>query len=231
MKTAAIIRHVHFEDLGTLAEPLTQAGFELQYCDVGRSNFPDPITLDLLIVLGAPVGVYEDDKYPFLRDEIALLKVRIAAGLPTLGICLGAQLIARALSARVYPSGHKEIGFGPVELAEAAASLPLRHLANTPVLHWHGDTFDLPPGGIHLASTSLCRNQAFCIGTNILGVQFHPELDPAAGIEPWLIGHAAELGSAGIDPRKLRESAKALGSSLPRKARSMFTEWLYGLRQ
>jgi GMP synthase (glutamine-hydrolysing) len=231
MKTAAVIRHVHFEDLGTFAEPLTRAGYEVHYYDVGVHALParDPAATDLLIVLGAPIGVYEDDKYPFLRDEIDLLTARLGANRPAFGICLGAQLIARAFGAKVYPSGVKEIGWGPVTLTEAASTTPLRHLANTPVLHWHGDTFDLPKGATHLASTAICRNQAFCVGSNFLGVQFHPEADPAAGIGPWLIGHAAELGAAGIDPRALREGAKAVVPSLPAKARAMFAEWLTGL--
>ena len=230
MKTAAVIRHVHFEDLGSFDEPLTRAGYELRYCDVGRRNLPDPMAPDLVIVLGAPVGVYEEDKYPFLREELDLLKARIVAGRPTFGICLGAQLVARALGARVYPSGVKEIGWGPVDLTDAAASAPLRHLARTPVLHWHGDTFDLPQGAVHLASTAMCRNQAFSSGSNILCVQFHPEVDPTAGIEPWLVGHAAELAGARIDPRDLRDGANAAGPSLPAKARKMFEEWLEGLR-
>jgi len=232
MKTAAVIRHVHFEDLGSLEEPLTRAGYELRYYDVGLRGLPalDPGANGLVIVLGAPVGVYEEDKYPFLREELDLLKVRIVAGRPTFGICLGAQLVARALGARVYPSGVKEIGWGPVDLTDAAASTPLRHLAPTPVLHWHGDTFDLPRGAVHLASTAMCHNQAFSSGPNILCVQFHPEVDPTAGIEPWLVGHAAELAGAGIDPRQLREGATAAGPSLPAKARKMFEEWLEGLR-
>ncbi|HET6378204.1 MAG TPA: glutamine amidotransferase [Methylocella sp.] len=230
MKTAAVIRHVHFEDLGTFAEPLVEAGYHYQYYDIGRDRLPDALAPDLLIVLGAPVGVYEDDKYPFLCGELDLLKARLANGAPTFGICLGAQLIAGALGAKVFPSGLKEIGWGPVDLTQAAASTPLGHLAQTPVLHWHGDTFDLPPGAVHLASTAKCRNQAFGIGTNILGVQFHPEVDPAAGIEPWLIGHAAEIGAAGIGPRALREgAAKAAGAALPVKARRMFAEWLGAL--
>jgi GMP synthase (glutamine-hydrolysing) len=230
MGTAAVIRHVHFEDLGTFAEPLARAGYQICYYDIGRDTLPEPLAPDLAVVLGAPVGVYEDDKYPFLRDEINLLKERIATARPTLGVCLGAQLIAHALGAKVYPSGVKEIGWGPVELTEAALATPLRHLAETPVLHWHGDTFDLPPGSTLLASTALIRNQAFSAGKNILGLQFHPEVDPSGGIEPWLVGHAAELGSAGIDPRRLREVAKAAGASLPAKARAMLGEWLQGLR-
>jgi GMP synthase (glutamine-hydrolysing) len=231
-KTAAVIRHVHFEDLGTFEEPLARAGYELRYYDVGRRGLPacDPAATDLLIVLGAPIGVYEEDKYPFLRDEIDLLTARCCAGRPTFGICLGAQLVARALGASVYPSGIKEIGWGPVDLTDAASTTPLRHLAGTMVLHWHGDTFDLPQGAVHLASTAPCRNQAFSLGSNILCVQFHPEVEPTAGIEPWLVGHAAELGSAGIDPRQLRDGAKAAGPSLSANARIMFAEWLEGLR-
>jgi len=232
MKTAAVIRHVHFEDLGSFAEPLTWAGYELRYYDVGLRDLPalDPVANGLVIVLGAPVGVYEEDKYPFLREELDLLKARIVARRPTFGICLGAQLVARALGARVFPSGVKEIGWGPIDLTDAAASTPLRHLARTPVLHWHGDTFDLPQGAVHLASTSMCRNQAFSSGSNILCVQFHAEVDPTVGIEPWLVGHAAELAAAGIDPRDLRDGAHAAGPSLLAKARNMFTEWLNGLR-
>jgi GMP synthase (glutamine-hydrolysing) len=232
MKTAAVIRHVHFEDLGSFEEPLSRAGYDFRYFDAGVHGLPtrDPAATGLLIVLGAPIGVYEEDKYPFLRDEIDLLAGRLGAGRPTFGICLGAQLIARALGARVYPSGIKEIGWGPVDLTDAGASTPLRHLARTQVLHWHGDTFDLPQGAIHLASTAKCRNQAFCAGSNILGVQFHPEVLPTAGIEPWLVGHAAELAGAGIDPGDLRDGAKAAGPSLPAKARKMFEEWLEGLR-
>ncbi|MGQ0443552.1 MAG: glutamine amidotransferase [Beijerinckiaceae bacterium] len=232
MKTAAVIRHVHFEDLGTFAESLVRAGYEIQYFDIGLRGLPprDPAKSDLLIVLGAPIGVYEDDKYPFLRDEIALLTARCRAGLPILGICLGAQLVARALGARVYPSGFKEIGFGPVDQTDAARATPLRHLEGEMVLHWHGDTFDLPQGAVHLASTALCRNQAFSFGSNILCLQFHPEVDPTAGIEPWLVGHAAELAGAGIDPRQLRDGAKAAGPSLSAMARIMFEEWLEGLR-
>ena len=230
MKTAAVIRHVHFEDLGTFAEPLSGAGYEITYHDVGHGfPAPNPAATDLLIVLGAPIGVYEEDNYPFLRDEIGLLAARLADGRPIFGICLGAQLIARALGAKVYPSGAKEIGWAPVDLTDAASTTPLRHLANTPVLHWHGDTFDLPKGATHLASTPICRNQAFCAGSRVLGLQFHPEVNAAAGIEPWLVGHAEELASAGINPRALRDGAKAAGG-LPAKARAMFGEWLEGLR-
>ncbi len=230
-KTATILRHVHFEDLGVFERPLSDADYEIRYHDVGQAGFAaiDPLQPDLLIVLGAPVGVYEDDKYPFLGDEARVLKARLGRNRPTFGICLGAQLIAAALGAKVYPSGVKEIGWGPVELSDAGLASPLRHLAQTPLLHWHGDTFDLPAEAVHLASTSLCRNQAFSVSPNVLAVQFHPEIDPLAGIEPWLVGHAVEIADAGLDPRQLREGAKT-AAALPARAGKMFEEWLNGIQ-
>jgi GMP synthase (glutamine-hydrolysing) len=226
--SAAVIRHVHFEDLGTLAAPLVAAGYDVLYYDVG---FHDVASLDpdLLIVLGAPVGVYEMDRYPFLATELALLEARLAAARPTLGICLGAQLIARALGARVYPSGIKEIGWAPLTLTAAGSTSPLAHLGTTPVLHWHGDTFDLPNGSTHLAATPQCANQAFAVGPHVLGMQFHPEIDAAAGIEPWLVGHAAELAGAGIDPRALRAATAAVGGGPRLASQAMMVEWLAGL--
>jgi GMP synthase-like glutamine amidotransferase len=135
----------------------------------------DPLMPDLLVCLGGPIGAYEEAAYPFLRDELALIERRLAAARPTLGICLGAQLMARALGARIYPAPAKEIGWGEVRLSEAGQKGPLRHFAGVPVLHWHGDTFDLPKGAELLASTVLCANQAFAFGRYALAFQFHPE--------------------------------------------------------
>jgi GMP synthase (glutamine-hydrolysing) len=219
---------VGFEDLGSFTAPLAAAGYQVGYHDIGADDIAhlDPLAADLLIVLGAPVGVYEDDRYPFLAEEYTLLQRRLDARLPTLGICLGAQLIARALGARVYPSGVKEIGWAPITLSETGASGPLRHLAGVPVLHWHGDTFDLPVGATHLASTSVCMNQAFAIDAHALGIQFHPEVDAAVGIERWLVGHAAELASAGLDPRELRRATAAVGTAPRDAGQAMLAEWL-----
>jgi len=140
-------------------------------------------------------------------------------------ICLGAQQIAASLGARVAPSGSKEIGFSPVSLSPQGSVSALRHLANIPVLHWHGDNLDLPADAVVLASTELCPNQAFAIGPNILGLQFHPEAD-LSNIEAWLIGHATELASAGIDPRQIRREAKANKDALAASSTAMFQEWL-----
>ena len=231
-KTAIAIRHVHFEDLGTFEAMLASAGYEVRYHDIGVHDLGtlDPTKMDLLIVLGGPIGVYEDDAYPFLAEERRLLEARLAADRPTFGICLGAQLIAAALDAKVFASGVKEIGFSPVTLSETGRNGPLKHLATVPVLHWHGDTFDIPEGAQHLASTEACRNQAFALGPNVLGVQFHPEADLSGRFERWLVGHAVELAAAKIDPAGLRDQAARLGSTLRDAARRAFSEWLEGLR-
>jgi GMP synthase (glutamine-hydrolysing) len=226
-KSAVAIRHVHFEDLGTFGPELEAAGFAIHYLDVGRDDLSllDPLAADLLVVLGGPIGVYETEAYPFLVGEIDLIRRRLAAGRPTLGICLGAQLIATALGARVAGTGIKEIGFAPLTLSEAGARSPLRHLADVPVLHWHGDAFAIPAGAEHLAATPLCATQAFAIGRNVLGVQFHPEAD-APRIESWLIGHAAELAAAEIDPAVIRRDAQVHGRALCEAGRAMIQEWI-----
>ncbi len=147
----------------------------------------DPLAPDLLVVLGGPVGVYQTEAYPFLADELRLLETRLKASRPTLGLCLGSQLIAAAMGAKVAPAGHSEVGFSKLTLNDAGQASPLRHLEGVEVLHWHGDTFALPEGATLLASTELCRHQAFALGPNILALQFHPEPD-AAG---WSAGLSA----------------------------------------
>jgi GMP synthase (glutamine-hydrolysing) len=229
-KTALALRHVGFEDLGTFAAPLVAAGYAIAYHDVGIDDLAalDPLGPDLLVVLGGPIGVYETEAYPFLADEIALLRARLAAQRPTLGICLGAQLMAAALGAQVSPSGTKEIGFAPIALTEAGAAGPLRHLEGVAVLHWHGDMFAIPAGAASLAATPACSNQGFAIGAHALGLQFHPECD-AARIEQWLIGHACELATSGIAPGGIRDDAVRHGVALRAAADLMMRDWLAAL--
>jgi GMP synthase (glutamine-hydrolysing) len=227
--TAVAIRHVSFEDLGSFAGPIEKAGYRVSYCDVGLGQLSDldPIEPDLLVVLGGPIGVYEDLQYPFLTMETQLLSQRLAADLPTLGICLGAQLIASALGSAVYPAKKKELGWATIDLSDAGRQSVLRHLENMQVLHWHGDTFDLPPQCEHLASTELCLNQAFQRGRNVLAFQFHPEA-VARGFERWLIGHACEL-SAQTDVCKLRTNTSKFAPILETRALMVINEWICGL--
>jgi GMP synthase (glutamine-hydrolysing) len=227
MKSVVAIRHVHFEDLGLFHGVLQAAGYEVRYLDAGAHDLSvvDSLSPNIMVILGGPVGVYDDETYPFLLEERRLLQRRLASNLPTVGICLGAQQIAAALGSRVAPSGGKEIGFAPVSLSPDGRVSALRHLEGVPVLHWHGDNLELPMDATVLASTPLCPNQAFSIGANILGLQFHPEANPA-NLEAWLIGHAAELASAGIDPRQIRKDAKDDQGALVGSATRMFQEWL-----
>lgn len=233
MKSAIAIRHVKFEDLGAFAPALEAAGYAIRYLDIGEAELRGlrPEAADLVVVLGGPISVYEEDTYPFLRDEIAFLERRLASGRPLMGICLGAQLIARAAGARVYPSGTKEICIGPVTLTEAGRASCLWPFATEPTtLHWHGDTFDLPSGATLLASTEVCENQAFALGRNVIAFQFHPEADTAR-IEQWLVGHTLELASAGIDIPRLRREALACRDDLRQKAEAVAAAWLGGLSE
>ena len=231
MKSAVALRHLHFEDLGTLESVLRERDFEIRYLDAPRDDLAsfDALTPDLVVVLGGPVGAFDEPLYPFLADELAVIRRRLAAGRPLLGICLGAQLIARALGAHVYPLGVKEIGFSPLSLSDAGHQSPLRALAGVPVLHWHGDQFDIPAGAVHLAQTKVGVNQAFAVGNTVLGLQFHLEADPRS-IEQWLVGHASELAAARVDPRVLRAQACHPDvSRLPEIARKVVSDWLDAL--
>lgn len=231
MKTALALRHVPFEDLGLLAPLLQQRGYSVRTHDAGvgpleDSLHPEP---DLLVVLGGPIGAFDETAYPFLTDTLALLRERLARRLPVLGICLGAQLMARALGAGVAPMRHKEIGFAPLALTPRGERSVLAPLARgTPVLHWHGDQFEIPPGAENLATTPLCPHQAFAVGTHALALQFHLEAD-LSRIEQWLAGHACELAAAGVDLQALRSGAREHGSALARAAEAVFGAWLDGI--
>ena len=144
MKSAIAIRHVAFEDLGDFAPILREHGYAIQILDAGVDALDTQASrhADLLIVLGAPIGAFDEALYPFLLDELSLLQHRLANQQPTLGICLGAQLMARALGAEVAPMGHKEIGYAPLSFIEPDSVLA--PLGDIPVLHWHGDQFAIP---------------------------------------------------------------------------------------
>jgi GMP synthase (glutamine-hydrolysing) len=228
MKTAIAIRHVHFENLGTLEPLLHRRGYKTEYYDVGVQQLGalEVEKADLLVVLGAPIGAGDEGTYPFLSQELRLIDQRLSTQRPLLGICLGAQLMARALGASVAPMGRKEIGFSPVTLTAAGRMSPLACLpADAAVLHWHGDQFAIPNGAESLASTPLCPHQAFSPGNYALGLQFHLETDTQR-IEAWLVGHATELTQAGVDPRLLRSQAKEHGLRLKHAAEAVFDAWL-----
>jgi len=226
------LRHVPFEDLGTLGPLLTRRGHTVRYHEVPVASLADidPLEPDLLVVLGGPIGVYETDLYPFLVPEIEVIARRLRAARPTLGLCLGSQLMAKALGARVYSSGSKEIGWTTLELTADGRASCLRHVADTPVLHWHGDTFDLPDDAVRLASTPACKNQAFSWGKAALALQFHVE---AAGValESWFVGHAAEIAATnGISVPQLRAETARYSPAIIASGTACLADWLTAQR-
>jgi GMP synthase (glutamine-hydrolysing) len=229
MKNAIAIRHVAFEDLGTLATVLHKRDHAITYLEAspGFLDGIDPLVPDLVIILGGPIGAYDERDYPFLTDELRLLEKRLTADLPTLGICLGAQLMARSLGAKVYPGSEKEIGWSSIALSQAGLRSPLSHLApDYTVLHWHGDTFDLPLDSIHLAASSKYENQAFAWRKCGLALQFHPEVT-ARTLERWFIGHACEIDKTpGINVTELRQNTALYGERLETQAAKIWHEWL-----
>ena len=229
-RSALVLRHVAFEGLGVLAPLLHDGDFTTRICEIGVDPFParEIQSCDLLIVLGGPIGVYETDAYPWLLEETAAIGERLRAQKPTLGICLGAQLMAAALGAKVAPGLAKEIGYAPLSLTEEGRASPLAALEGVQALHWHGDAFELPAGAKRLAFTELCPNQAFSLGDTALALQFHAEVEPAS-LEAWLIGHTVELGKAGLDPRDLRTQAARHGAATADAGKILFGAWLDGV--
>jgi len=172
------LQHVAFEDIGSMEPHLTSRGHELTCSHLYKSELShDPDDLDWLIVMGGPMSVHDERTHPWLGDEKKFIRSVIDAGKPVLGICLGAQLLAEVLGAKVYPNDHREIGWFPI--MRAADSKPSALAKVFPdsldAFHWHGDTFDLPEGALRLASSEACANQGFIWNEQVVGLQFHLE--------------------------------------------------------
>src|SRR5262245_40710959 len=183
MKKLLVLQHVAHELLGTLNPLLKRAGFRIRYINFARHPDAQPSLdgYDGLIVLGGPMSVNDVGRLPHLVTEMKLIEQSLKKDLPVLGICLGAQLIAKTLGAEVYPNREKEIGWydvSPTGAAETDALLSAFNQRET-IFQWHGDTFDVPKSSCHLAFSTLCANQAFRYGANVYGFQFHLEVDEA----------------------------------------------------
>lgn len=198
-------RHVPFEGLGLIQPVLEEHGISIECADLFQPGHPVPDVAAAagLIFMGGPMSANDD--LPYLRQEIELIRDAAGRGQPVLGVCLGSQMIAKALGARVYRNPVKEVGWFPVHPTQAGMRDPLLSALDPAemVLHWHGETFDLPAGAEWLAYSELCRNQAFRVGAHVYGLQFHLEVTPAM-IADWCAqdancGDVREL-DAPIDP-------------------------------
>jgi len=227
MRRAIVLQHVAFEGPARLAGLLNERGYsiDLRRLDLGEVVPERVAEGDLLVVMGGPMGVGDADRpeYPFLRDELQLLRRCVSERSPVLGICLGSQLLAHAAGAAVRtlrgPAGERsyEVGWGPIELQRIEAPDPLLDQlpAQMPVLHLHGDTWELPAGARLLASSARCRSQAFVLGSKLFGLQFHCEIDEAQ-VEALLRADAAFVtranGPAGVEEIR-RDTARWMTES------------------
>jgi len=177
---ALIIQHIDNEGPGSLGVFLRREGVDLETVRLYRGDLlpPDPGSADLVVSMGGPMNACDDKTHPFLARETDFLRRAVKTGVPTLGICLGAQLVARAAGARVYKAPVGETGWGTVAFTKAGAADPVTGVlpGTIPVLQWHEDTFDIPEGGLHLAESAVCPHQAFRIG-KAWGLQFHVEVE------------------------------------------------------
>ena len=228
-KVVNVIRHLAFEDLAAFTSVLQANGYQINYLEAAYDDLAqiDALSDDLLIILGGPVSVNDAAMFPFIEAEITLLKQRLAADKPTLGICLGAQMIASALGAKVFSGKEKEIGWYPLSLTAAGEQSALRYIGekHCNMLHWHGETFDLPDNAVLLASSEKYPHQAFSYGNNILALQFHPEITQRV-MEKWFIGHIAEImQTEGTRVEQLREDTQRFANRLEVQGELFFNSW------
>lgn len=174
-------QHVPFEGPGSIEPWLRAAGHEMTTTRLFASaRLPDHDAVDLLVVLGGPMSANDEDAFSWLAAEKRFIRETVASGKPVLGICLGAQLIASAMGARVYRNPVKEIGWFPIQGIPSPERTAFGFPPSLDVFHWHGETFDLPPGAIHLARSDGCAHQAFQLGSTVIGLQFHLETTPTS---------------------------------------------------
>lgn len=224
-----VFQHVHFEGIGAI-EPWAQArGHQIGYSRLFDGEAPPaPESFDWLIVMGGPMGVHDEAEFPWLKAEKRAVAATLKAGIPVLGICLGAQLLAEVSGGTVSRNREKEIGWFPIHSIQSRSgrAWPWSIFpATLTTFHWHGDTFTLPPGAIHLAASEGCEQQAFAVGEKAVGLQFHPEATPE-GIAALLANCASDL-----TPGRYVQAADKLAGSLEYQAanRRFLSDLLEGL--
>jgi len=230
MKHLLVFQHDPLEDLGIFAQVLEK--HDLGFCPIRfyEGGMPTEPWEDVaaLVILGGPMSVHDEERYPFLKVEKAIIRTAIKEGIPTLGICLGAQLIAAATGADVYQGNIKEIGWFPVSVTPDGQIDPLLGYlpAKPTVFQWHGDSFDLPKGAQRLASSLYYHNQAFRIGKHIYGLQFHLEVTPAM-IERWMDFYWKQLAQIPyISPDKIEADTNSYAQTLKYYGERFFSEFI-----
>jgi GMP synthase-like glutamine amidotransferase len=219
------IQHVPFEGPASIGQWVEAHGYPLSATRVyEKFDFPDLESFDWLVIMGGPMGVYDEDQYAWLSGEKDFIQKSIEAGKTIIGICLGAQLIAEVLGAKVFKNPYKEIGWFPVELTHAAAgSVVFGFLPDSfTAFHWHGDTFDLPKGAVHLARSKGCEHQSFLYGGRVLGLQFHLESTEQS------VKDLAENCKDEIMPDKYIQTYKEILSAVPERYRRI-NEAMFGI--
>lgn len=213
------LQHVPFEEPARIATWARKRGDVLAGCRLYRGQpLPSLADFDCLVIMGGPMSVHDERIYPWLVAEKKLIARAVKAGKRVLGVCLGAQLLADVLGARVYRNRHKEIGWFPVRLTRQATSSSLfADFPETfPAFHWHGETFDIPAGARHLATSDACENQAFEFGGRALGIQFHLEVTPAS-VRALIENCRADIGRGRYQqsPRQMLASRKEFAMIRP----------------
>jgi GMP synthase (glutamine-hydrolysing) len=233
MKKLLVLQHVAHELLGTLNPLLKRSGFRIRYVNFARHPDAQPSLdgYDGLVILGGPMSVNDVDRLPHLNTEMRLIEAALRNNLPVLGICLGAQLIAKTLGAPVYPNQEKEIGWYDVSPTVNAERDPLlaEFQDTEKIFQWHGETFEIPRTSHHLAFSSLCANQAFRYGSNVYGFQFHLEVDEPM-IHRWLrvAENRKEISSLGgtIDPECIQRETPEHITRLHQLSERVFGEFI-----
>lgn len=231
MAKVLVLQHVKSEGLGIIGKSLRQKGIEADFIKIfeGQRIPRDVGGHDGLIVLGGPMGVYEEDIYPFIKDEIMLIKDALKNNIPMLGICLGAQLLAKAAGANVYKGKKKEIGWYDVELTEEGKrdGLFIGLPDEFTVFQWHGDTFDIPEKSRCLASSKLFPNQIIKVGKNAYGIQFHLEVTEEM-IREWIDVNGKELVSVKsyINPKDILKDTPENIETVNRHGQAVFSRFL-----